>query len=255
MNDTQEPTKICTKCPENGPQPLTNFVRASRLKSGYSTECKACHNQRYWANREHHLAVMAAHKAAFPEKKKASDAAWRAKNLAKKQAMDRAYHHANRAAILIQQAARRERNREATRAADRAKYAANPAAHRARFLKAHLAHPEKKKARDARYHQAHLEEAKAAQARRRACQKQARKTERVYRKAVYTRDKGVCQICFKRVNPALTHPDPGWATLDHVIPLAEGGDHTMQNIVLAHFSCNASKGQRHTMPQQQLLFG
>jgi 5-methylcytosine-specific restriction endonuclease McrA len=39
----------------------------------------------------------------------------------------------------------------------------------------------------------------------------------------------------------LRHPHPLSATLDHIIPLLEGGTHTRQNAQLAHKKCNASK--------------
>lgn len=33
-------------------------------------------------------------------------------------------------------------------------------------------------------------------------------------------------------------------TMDHVIPLSRGGDHSIDNIVPSCFSCNASKGNK-----------
>jgi 5-methylcytosine-specific restriction endonuclease McrA len=43
-----------------------------------------------------------------------------------------------------------------------------------------------------------------------------------------------------------TPPGDGWerATIDHVIPLAHGGSHTLENFVLACLRCNSSKGTR-----------
>jgi 5-methylcytosine-specific restriction endonuclease McrA len=35
-----------------------------------------------------------------------------------------------------------------------------------------------------------------------------------------------------------------WPTMDHVIPLSKGGAHSMDNAVLACWSCNTSKGNR-----------
>jgi 5-methylcytosine-specific restriction endonuclease McrA len=33
-------------------------------------------------------------------------------------------------------------------------------------------------------------------------------------------------------------------TLDHIIPLAKGGDHTYENIKLAHMICNSYKSDK-----------
>ena len=35
-------TKVCTGCPENGEQPLSNFYRNAKSKDGRQTKCKAC---------------------------------------------------------------------------------------------------------------------------------------------------------------------------------------------------------------------
>ena len=35
-----------------------------------------------------------------------------------------------------------------------------------------------------------------------------------------------------------------YPSIDHIIPLAAGGTHSWDNVQLAHFSCNASKGKR-----------
>lgn len=64
--------------------------------------------------------------------------------------------------------------------------------------------------------------------------------------ALYTRDKGVCQICGLPV-----HPDKGidsdWGgSIDHIIPLSLGGKHSMSNCQLAHRICNSIKCQEGT---------
>lgn len=40
--ESGEPRKTCTKCPERGPQPLKNFHRASAGKYGRRSICKEC---------------------------------------------------------------------------------------------------------------------------------------------------------------------------------------------------------------------
>lgn len=90
--------------------------------------------------------------------------------------------------------------------------------------------------------EAEREQNKAAKARRKALQRGAFKAERVYRKRVFERDKWKCHICGGRIDKSLTAPDRGSATLDHIVPLAFGGEHTMHNIKAAHYGCNSRRG-------------
>ena len=58
---------------------------------------------------------------------------------------------------------------------------------------------------------------------------------------VYERDKGVCQICGLPVS-ADKFIDESWGgSIDHVIPLSMGGEHTIDNCQLAHRICNSLK--------------
>jgi hypothetical protein len=52
---------------------------------------------------------------------------------------------------------------------------------------------------------------------------------------VLERDDGVCAICGDDV-------DPFHFTIDHVIPLSAGGEHSYENVQLAHRDCNTRKG-------------
>lgn len=63
----------------------------------------------------------------------------------------------------------------------------------------------------------------------------------VNRFEVFERDGWVCQLCGEPVDPDLKGPDPRCASLDHIVPLSWGGDHSMENCQLAHLSCNSSK--------------
>lgn len=59
---------------------------------------------------------------------------------------------------------------------------------------------------------------------------------------VFARDNWCCQICGLATNRAAHHLDPDAPTLDHVIALARGGDHTLANVQTAHRRCNERKG-------------
>jgi len=54
----------------------------------------------------------------------------------------------------------------------------------------------------------------------------------------------ICNICQKQINKYLRVPNWWAATIDHVIPLAEGGTHTWENVAPAHLRCNLEKGNR-----------
>lgn len=59
------------------------------------------------------------------------------------------------------------------------------------------------------------------------------------------RDGWVCHICSKRVpKVAGTAKQPMGATVDHLIPIAHGGEHVWANVALAHRNCNISRGAR-----------
>lgn len=52
------------------------------------------------------------------------------------------------------------------------------------------------------------------------------------------RDRWRCGICGERVNPALEYPHPKCASLDHVLPVSEGGLSEPANLRLVHLVCN-----------------
>jgi 5-methylcytosine-specific restriction endonuclease McrA len=56
------------------------------------------------------------------------------------------------------------------------------------------------------------------------------------------RDEDRCRICGEPVNFERRPPDPSAATIDHVIALSKGGEHSYGNTQLAHLRCNTAKG-------------
>ena len=106
------------------------------------------------------------------------------------------------------------------------------AAHPNYFRERAAAHPEK------------LREWKAANPTRLRQYKQTRRArkrrafkEHVSLEEVIRRDKNRCGICGTIV--AI-----GMESLDHVLPLSRGGEHSYRNVQLAHKRCNSSKGDR-----------
>lgn len=61
---------------------------------------------------------------------------------------------------------------------------------------------------------------------------------------IFDRDEWTCYLCSKSVDAALAHPDPLSASLDHVVPLVRGGEHSAANCRLAHLTCNIHKGDK-----------
>ena len=56
---------------------------------------------------------------------------------------------------------------------------------------------------------------------------------------IYTRDKGICQLCMKsckRID----------STIDHIIPKSHGGSNNLFNLQLSHSWCNGIKGSDKT---------
>jgi 5-methylcytosine-specific restriction endonuclease McrA len=61
------------------------------------------------------------------------------------------------------------------------------------------------------------------------------------RRAIYTRDRGICGICGRPASFDDGH-------VDHVIPRTAGGTDRSQNLRWTHRSCNLSKGARGGTP-------
>lgn len=74
--------------------------------------------------------------------------------------------------------------------------------------------------------------------------KGATKIERVRPRVIYARDKFTCGICGKPIDMDTRAPHPLSPSLDHVVPLSAGGQHTSLNLRAAHFICNSRRGNR-----------
>lgn len=133
-------------------------------------------------------------------------AEWRASNPERARQADRANYERFRTERIAAARAYREANREKTRAAARA------------------------------YAQAHPDVVWRSDANRRAREKAAF-VEAVDRAVLYERDGGVCGICRRPVS----RPE---SSVDHIIPLSKGGEHSYANTRIAHLRCNIARGNR-----------
>ena len=68
--------------------------------------------------------------------------------------------------------------------------------------------------------------------------------EDVDRSVVMKRDKWMCGICGNPVDIDVAWPDLLSPSMDHIIPLSKGGDHSYKNVQCAHLGCNMSKGNQ-----------
>lgn len=83
-----------------------------------------------------------------------------------------------------------------------------------------------------------------ADARRRMLKQQADRGERFAPADVYERDHWMCGLCRLPVDPGSAWPHPMSASVDHILPLSQGGSHTLANVQCAHLSCNSRKCDR-----------
>lgn len=99
----------------------------------------------------------------------------------------------------------------------------------------HRRNPESHALGGKRYRESHPEKSAERSSRYRARKRNAPRVEKFDRLDILRRDKGICHLCLDPV-------DPNCWDLDHVHPLALGGDHTADNVRVSHPSCNRSKG-------------
>lgn len=64
----------------------------------------------------------------------------------------------------------------------------------------------------------------------------------VARRAIFERDGWICRPCGAPIDPELTFPHPGSASIDHRDP---DGPHDPSNWQAAHLACNVAKGRKH----------
>lgn len=65
-----------------------------------------------------------------------------------------------------------------------------------------------------------------------------------YYKKVIKATCSCCAICGLPINYELNNPHPWSFTVDHIIPIALGGQTTQENLQPAHWRCNRVKGEK-----------
>ncbi len=169
------------------------------------------------------------YRKANADKIRASNKAYRRANPDKVAAAQKAYRAANSAKVKVWRKAWRK-----------AYFEANPEKRNAQNKAWQKANPKKEKARKKAWRDANPEKCREMDRKHRAL-KHKTQVEPVNEKIVFMRDGWICQICHKRVNKSLKHPHLMSPSLDHIIPLSQGGSHTYANVQLTHLRCNLSK--------------
>jgi hypothetical protein len=88
---------------------------------------------------------------------------------------------------------------------------------------------------------AYRESRREAHRRRRAREVNAPGDHNVDGRAVHARDGWVCQLCGEEIDREAVAPAPWSPSIDHVMPLSRGGEHSMANVQSAHYWCNSVK--------------
>ncbi len=70
---------------------------------------------------------------------------------------------------------------------------------------------------------------------------------------IFERDRWICGLCHRRIPKRLKAPHPMSASLDHIVPIADGGDHVPTNVHASHLRCNLSKNRRGGGEQLMLI--
>lgn len=161
---------------------------------------------------------------------RASQARYKARN----PGVSHAYYEANKVHCLGKSRAWEAANPERARELRRARNEASREHRREYARQWSLANPER------------VRHNRAASASKRRARLRGVLVEDVDRAAIIARDKSRCHICGLLV-PARD------IELDHIVPLAAGGEHTARNLAVAHSRCNRSKGARPANDQLRLV--
>ncbi len=240
-----------------------NLTRACAKCGGISftksKQCKVCVRERTlaWraANKERLDAYSAAYRQEHRDELLAAKAADWAKNKDQVNERRRVARKADPEPVRARQRATRQRNRERVIAQQRAGYARRRDIIRARNRRWREANKEKVYAAIGRYHQDHPEVARAAKRRWKLRNPEAVRTASRAREILRGKlspglvaklralQRGRCPCCGLPLGSRFH--------LDHIIPLARGGEHADHNMQLMRDICNMQKSKKHPVDFMQ----
>jgi len=204
-------SKYCTKCQET--KPITEFSKDKSRKDGLMSHCKLCRQ---------------------------------------------AYHHENAERINARRVELYKKNPDIIRMRDKAYREANLEEINKRARLRYWANPKKFNIRDKEYRKNNSEKIKEhernrskTKARKDVKQKSNHKRRALKRNAVienfspmeiFQRDGYICQICKRKTRPDFKDSNhPLYPTIDHIVPLSLGGEHSKINTQCACRLCNSTK--------------
>lgn len=96
-----------------------------------------------------------------------------------------------------------------------------------------------------KYHEDCRKQAARVHNRKKTLKRQFVKTDlRVTHEEVAERDNWICYLCGEAVDMSLPRTSKMGATLDHVVPISRGGEDSLENLRLAHWTCNVRKSNK-----------
>ncbi len=234
-------SKTCTKCSVE--KPLKLFYREKRHRDGYTSACKACHNQ---SIKEKHFDTLQRRfsegQASFPSAKVCSicKVEKTLDNFARDKYRQDGYEIRCKECIRRKDSAFRAAHSQRLAMRARIYYHAHrgqrQAYNRAYYSLYHAAHPEKARERRRRWEKNNPLKRRQKYMRYLARKRRASLGTVSYER-ILARDGYNCHICGSIVTPETLH-------FDHVIPLKRGGPHSEENIKVSHGVCNDRKGTR-----------
>jgi hypothetical protein len=224
-------SKTCTKCGTE--KPISEFHRCTRNKDGLASECKACH-----------AAVNASYRAANTDKIRASNSAYIEANRDKRRAYRTAYRSENTSKIRTANAAYRAANTEKARVTRSTYRAANTGKIRAAVAEWAAANRDKHREAISAWAKANPEKCRIYKQNRRARKIEAGgKLSTGLAVKLFKLQKGKCPCCNQPIGENYH--------LDHIHPLAMGGENTDGNIQLLRSTCNHQKSAKHPVEFMQ----
>ena len=233
-------TKVCTKCKVE--KPISEFHKSKKYKSGIRSVCKTCRAEAHKAN----LPAIRKQRKRHYEKNKEKlcdyQKEYRKNNEELVKARKKKYREVYKEQIAYKKKTHYELNKDKIKVCVK-RYSKTPSGKFA-HKKANKKYNKTPKAKDIFRKSSHV---------RRALLKNAT-IEDFSPTEIFERDNYVCQLCGCKTSLRyrITY-HPKRTTLDHIIPLSLGGDHSRMNTQCACHKCNIEKSNTGTGDQLRMF--
>lgn len=194
-------------------------------------------------NREAILKASRAYRAQHRDECRDRNADWYKRNQEHKKAYSRQWYANNREYAKERKKNFRAKNLGECRAASIAWYYANQARAIENSRKWRARNPETAKASLIKWRANNQDKVGKAKARRAQSELEGSATPELIQQKWDT-SSHTCILCEQPIDDTLPARHPKSRTLEHLIPIARGGTHDIDNLDFAHYSCNASKGAK-----------